>query len=115
MNGMAKFIAGLIVIDTFFVSFAVGFNSKHVLVVDPSLPAYVPPVVKPAVKGEPALVEPPAAAPAAAKPAAKSGPARAEKKVHAKAAAKPKTNEKKAVKETAKAKSGGTVKEAKNK
>ena len=35
-------ISALIVIDTFFVSFAVGFNSQSVLVVDPSLPPLAP-------------------------------------------------------------------------
>jgi hypothetical protein len=37
------FISCLLVVDTFFVSYAVGFNSRSVLVVDASLPPYVKP------------------------------------------------------------------------
>jgi regulatory protein YycI of two-component signal transduction system YycFG len=33
------FISTLLVVDTFLVSFYFGFNSRHVLVVDPSLPS----------------------------------------------------------------------------
>ena len=39
MNAKGIFISALLTIDTFLVSFAVGFNSRHVLVVDPALPA----------------------------------------------------------------------------
>ncbi len=41
MNVKGKIISTLLVIDTFFVSYAAGFNSRHVLIVDPALPAYV--------------------------------------------------------------------------
>src|SRR5258706_15679300 len=36
------FICTVLVIDTFLVSFYAGFNSRHVLIVDPSLPPLVP-------------------------------------------------------------------------
>ena len=42
MKAKGKFISTLLIIDTFFVSFAFGFNSKHVLVIDPNLPPLVP-------------------------------------------------------------------------
>jgi hypothetical protein len=45
-------ISTLIVIDTFFISFAVGFNSRHVLEIDPSLP----PLVQPKPPAKPAEV-----------------------------------------------------------
>jgi hypothetical protein len=41
VNVKGKIISTLLVIDTFFVSFAAGFNSRHVLIVDPNMPAYV--------------------------------------------------------------------------
>jgi hypothetical protein len=37
----AKVASTILIIDTFFLSFAYGFNSRHVLVVDPTLPPYV--------------------------------------------------------------------------
>jgi hypothetical protein len=37
MKAKGRFISTLLVIDTFLVSYAVGFNSRHVLIVDPSL------------------------------------------------------------------------------
>jgi hypothetical protein len=43
VTGKGKFISTLLVIDTFFASFAAGFNSRTVLVEDPTLP----PIVKP--------------------------------------------------------------------
>ena len=52
MNFMGKFIATLIIIDTFFVSYAVGFNSRHVLIEDPTVKAPPP---APAKKIEPAV------------------------------------------------------------
>jgi hypothetical protein len=45
------FISTLLVIDTFFISYAVGFNIHPVLIVDPSLP---PVVTKPPEKAKPA-------------------------------------------------------------
>ncbi len=39
MNAKGRFISTLLVINSFFASFAIGFNSRHVLVIDPSLPA----------------------------------------------------------------------------
>lgn len=45
MKAEGIFISTLLVIDTFLVSFYFGFNSRHVLVVDPSLP----PLVKPRI------------------------------------------------------------------
>ncbi|HEY9785828.1 MAG TPA: hypothetical protein V6D17_10535 [Candidatus Obscuribacterales bacterium] len=38
MKARGKFICTLLVIDTFLVSFAAGFNSRQVKVIDPSLP-----------------------------------------------------------------------------
>ena len=38
MRAKGIFISGLLAIDTFLISFALGFNSRHVLVVDPALP-----------------------------------------------------------------------------
>lgn len=43
MKARGLFISTLLVIDTFLASFAVGFNSRHVLVVDPSLKEVVAP------------------------------------------------------------------------
>ncbi|MBC7996303.1 MAG: hypothetical protein IAF58_00055 [Leptolyngbya sp.] len=42
MKAKGRFISLLLVVDTFFVSYAFGFHSRHVLIVDPKLP----PVVK---------------------------------------------------------------------
>ncbi len=53
MTGMGKVISTLLVIDTFFISFAVGFNSRKVDVVDPTLPPLVQPAA-PAKSTEPA-------------------------------------------------------------
>lgn len=39
MNAGAKIVCFILLVDSFLVSFAVGFNSRHVLVIDPSLPA----------------------------------------------------------------------------
>lgn len=39
MKAEGIFISTLLVVDTFLVSFYFGFNSRHVLVVDPSLPS----------------------------------------------------------------------------
>lgn len=44
MKVKGMFISTLLVIDTFFISYAVGLNSHPVLVVDPSLPPVVPKV-----------------------------------------------------------------------
>lgn len=52
MNAKSKFMSTLLVIDTFFVSYAVGFNSRHVLVVDPKLPPYVKLTPAPAESGD---------------------------------------------------------------
>jgi hypothetical protein len=41
VNAKGKVISTLLVIDTFFVSYAAGFNSRHVLMVDPNLSAYI--------------------------------------------------------------------------
>jgi len=51
-----QFVSFLLIIDTFFVSYAVGFNSRHVLVVDPKLPPFV---AKPEVKKEAKTAEKP--------------------------------------------------------
>ena len=50
MKAKGIFISTLLVIDTFFISYAVGFNSHPVLVVDPALP---PVAKKPSEKGKP--------------------------------------------------------------
>jgi hypothetical protein len=66
------FISTLLVIDTFFVSYAVGFNIHPVLVVDPSLP---PVVTKSPEKAKPPTTPVPAAKKAAEKsPEAKPAP-----------------------------------------
>jgi hypothetical protein len=41
MKAKGKFISFLLIVDTFFVSYALGFNTRHVLEVDPKLPPYV--------------------------------------------------------------------------
>ena len=46
MNFMGKFIATLIIIDTFLVSYAVGFNSRNVLIEDLAIKAPPPAPVK---------------------------------------------------------------------
>ncbi len=48
----AKFylIACLVALNGLFIGYAVGLNSRHVLVVDPNLPRYVKPVAVPKVK-----------------------------------------------------------------
>ena len=46
MKAKGKCISALLIIDTFFISFAAGFNSRRVLVVDPSLPP-LPVLVQP--------------------------------------------------------------------
>jgi hypothetical protein len=56
MKAKGIFISTLLVIDTFFVSYAVGFQSRHVLIVNPKLP----PVVQKKVEAKPI----PAAVPA---------------------------------------------------
>ncbi len=38
MRGKIRFITFLAAIDAYLIAFAVGFNSRHVLMVDPSLP-----------------------------------------------------------------------------
>jgi hypothetical protein len=38
LKAQGVFICTMLVIDTFFVSYACGFNSRHVMVVDPALP-----------------------------------------------------------------------------
>ena len=42
MKAKGKLISTLLVIDTFLVCYAAGFNSRHVLIVDPSLPPLPP-------------------------------------------------------------------------
>ncbi len=49
MKAKGIFISTLLVIDTFFVSYAVGFQSRHVLIVNPKLP----PVVQKKVEAKP--------------------------------------------------------------
>ncbi len=49
MKAKGIFISTLLVIDTFFVSYAVGFQSRHVLIVNPKLP----PVVQNKVEAKP--------------------------------------------------------------
>lgn len=41
MKAKGIFISTLLVIDTFFVSYAAGFHSRHVLVINPKLPPVV--------------------------------------------------------------------------
>ncbi len=52
MQLKAKIAATILIVDTFLLSFAYGFKSRHVLIVDPTLPQYVAPKVeeKPAAK-----------------------------------------------------------------
>jgi hypothetical protein len=38
VKAAGMFISTLLIIDTFLISYAVGFNTRHVLMVDPSLP-----------------------------------------------------------------------------
>jgi hypothetical protein len=38
MKAAGIFISSIVIVDTFLVSYAVGFNSRHVLVIDPKLP-----------------------------------------------------------------------------
>ena len=45
MGLKGKIVCTLLVVDTFVLSYAVGFNSRHVLVEDPTLPPYVAPVI----------------------------------------------------------------------
>jgi hypothetical protein len=47
MNAQGKFISFMLIVDTFLVGYAYGFNSRKVLVIDPKLP---PLVVKPAAQ-----------------------------------------------------------------
>lgn len=56
MKAKGIFISVLLVIDTFFVSYAAGFHSRHVLVVNPKLP----PVVQKKVEAKPILPTKPA-------------------------------------------------------
>lgn len=56
MKAKGIFISTLLVIDTFFVSYAVGFQSRHVLIINPKLP----PVVQKKVEAKP--IPPPAPA-----------------------------------------------------
>ena len=37
MSGFGKFIGFLLIVDSFFVCYYLGFNSRHVLVVDPTM------------------------------------------------------------------------------
>jgi hypothetical protein len=53
MKPKGMFVTALLVVDTFLVSYAVGFNSRHVLVVNPSLPAAAP-VSETSIDGQPA-------------------------------------------------------------
>ncbi len=45
MKAQGMFFTTLFAIDVFFVGFFVGFNSRHVMVVDPTLPVYKSPAV----------------------------------------------------------------------
>lgn len=47
MNARGIFVSAVLVIDAFFVSYAVGFNSRHVPVIDPKLPPAHKPVKQP--------------------------------------------------------------------
>ncbi len=38
MSGKGRFISALLAVNAFFIGFAYGFNSRKVLIVDPSLP-----------------------------------------------------------------------------
>lgn len=76
MRAKGIFISTILVIDTFFVSYAVGFNSRQVLVVDPTLAPLTPPPAaggKAAGRGDDAAAVPagkkkePGAAPSAGK------------------------------------------------
>ena len=49
MKGQGMFFTTLLTLDTFLVAFFFGFNSRHVLVIDPALPPVKPPhAAKPA-------------------------------------------------------------------
>jgi hypothetical protein len=82
VKAKGKLVSALLVIDTFFISFALGFNSRSVLVVDPSLPP-----VKPALKQEPA-VAPVAATSKTPADAPSKAPAKSPNKAAAKATKK---------------------------
>jgi hypothetical protein len=43
MKAKGVFISAILIADAFLVSYAIGFNSRHVLVVDPSMKAVAPP------------------------------------------------------------------------
>ncbi len=53
MKAKGIFIATLLVVDTFFIAYAYGFHSRHVLVIDAKLPPLKTVEVK--VKSEPSL------------------------------------------------------------
>ncbi|HEY9791012.1 MAG TPA: hypothetical protein V6D22_11470 [Candidatus Obscuribacterales bacterium] len=38
MKAATVFVSAVVIVDTFLLSYAVGFNSRHVLVIDPNLP-----------------------------------------------------------------------------
>jgi hypothetical protein len=47
MKAKGMFISAILIVDTFLVSYAIGFNSRHVAVVDPTMkPVAVPEEVK---------------------------------------------------------------------
>ena len=107
MNFMAKFIATLIIIDTFLVSYALGFNSRHVLIEDPSIKA-APPAAVVKVDGaksadsKTAVAKPSAALTGATKPVPKSAKIHKEQAKHDKAKNSAKTASPKTAKTAAK-------------
>ena len=56
MKAKARFICALLVVDTFFGAFYIGFNSRSVSVINPKLPPLVP---KAEAKTKPAETKPP--------------------------------------------------------
>jgi hypothetical protein len=66
MNAQGKFISFMLIVDTFLVGYAYGFNSRKVLVIDPKLP--------------PVTVKPPAPTPAKEQPSPEKTVAAEQKK-----------------------------------
>lgn len=87
MKTKGIFISSLLVIDTFFVSYAAGFHSRHVLVINPKLP----PVVQKTVDAKPttAVVPPKKTDPKDTHSKQKHPPKSHETKPSAKAGEKP--------------------------
>ena len=75
MKAKGIFISAILITDAFLVSYAVGFNSRHVLVVDPSMkPVAAATEVKPDAKKPAAAQTVPAKKPESTAPKAKPKP-----------------------------------------